>query len=153
MFSSASHGLATLKASYAGAVTAIRTNLGRRSAFLGDYDDPHNLTVVHVVASWRILACAIAGFFWLSVSYVAYETLIFWLLLPFSLFWFGMGVRLLNGKRFWTVYTERRKSWSLVHDGLTLAEANDIAEAIRNATGLRLRARGWKLPPGGRKGV
>jgi hypothetical protein len=64
-----------------------------------------------------------------------------------------MGVRLLNGKRFWTVYTERRKSWSLVHDGLTLAEANDIAEAIRNATGLRLRARGWKLPPGGRKGV
>ena len=152
MFSSASHGLASLKASYAGAVTAIKANLGGRSAFLGDYDDPHNLTVVHVVASWRILACVVAGVFWLAVSYAAYGTLIFWLLLPFSLFWFGLGVWLLNGKRFWTVYTERRKSWALVHDGLTFAEAHDMADSIREATGLRLRSRRWKLPSGGRKG-
>ena len=153
MVSSASRGLESLRASYAGAVTAIKAALGSRAAFLGDYDDPHNLTIVHVVASWRILACVVAGTFWLAVGYLAYGTLLVWVLLPFSLFWFGLGAWLLNGKRFWMVYTECRKNWSLVHDGLTIAEANDMADAIRNATGLRLRARGWKLPPGGRKGV
>ena len=144
--------LTSLQIMCRGAFTAARAAFGSKKPFTVDYDDPRNLTVVHVVASWKILASMAAGAFWLAVSFFLSDWQIVWVLLPFSLFWFGLAVWLLNGKRFWMVYTERFRRWELVYDGLTLAEANDMADAIRNATGLRLRSRRWKLPPGGRRG-
>jgi hypothetical protein len=152
MVSKPSNALMSLRAMYQGVTTAAKAAFGSKQPFTGNYDDPKNLTVVHVVASWKILASAAVGTFWLAVSYPLAHWQIVWVLLPFSLFWFGLAAWLLHGKRFWMVYTERHQRWALVYDGLTLAEANDMADSIRNATGLRLRSRQWKLPPGGRKG-
>ena len=76
----------------------------------------------------------------------------FWVFLACGVLACWLGVWMLKTSRIWRVDTIRAGRRSVVFDGLTLDAANGMAEAIREAGGLRKRALGWKLPAGGRKG-